>query len=50
MPDMAIRPSPARDTTGPPRPSVVVSITASTLLAAPAAAGGWSERLVRGGR
>ena len=27
MPDMPIRPSPARDTTGPPRPSVVVSIT-----------------------
>ena len=24
MPDMPIRPSPARDTTGPPRPSVVV--------------------------
>src|ERR1035438_874950 len=27
MPDMPIRPSPALDTTGPPRPSVVVSIT-----------------------
>src|SRR5271170_7945193 len=27
MPDMPIRPRPARDTTGPPRPSVVVSIT-----------------------
>src|SRR5579859_1214136 len=27
MPDMPISPRPARDTTGPPRPSVVVSIT-----------------------
>src|ERR1700722_15030438 len=26
MPDIPIRPSPALDTTGPPRPSVVVSI------------------------
>src|ERR1700676_5591715 len=29
MPDMPIRPSPALDTTGPPRPSVVVSITSA---------------------
>src|ERR1700733_6110388 len=27
MPDIPIRPSPALDTTGPPRPSVVASIT-----------------------
>src|SRR5580692_10331151 len=32
MPLMAIRPSPALDTTGPPRPSVVVSITAAPYL------------------
>src|SRR5580693_6201260 len=32
MPLMAIRPSPALDTTGPPRPSVVVFITAAPYL------------------
>src|ERR1017187_2914965 len=32
MPDMPIRPSPARDTTGPPRPSVVVSITTAAYI------------------
>src|ERR1700691_2772877 len=32
MPLMAIRPSPALDTTGPPRPSVVVFITAARYL------------------
>src|SRR6266852_8991858 len=31
MPDMLISPSPTWDTTGPPRPSVVVSITLCTL-------------------
>src|ERR1700746_3336558 len=45
MPDMLIRPSPARDTTGPPRPRVVLSITPETL---PGASGA-PERAVGSG-
>src|SRR5579872_6053867 len=38
MPDMLISPRPARDTAGPPRPSVVVSITPAPYRPGPARA------------